>query len=66
MIRLVRMTFQRAHGIVFIGDGLRIQFGCGNRLVVVGVGQIVAFREDYPTATADARERRLPFRLARL
>lgn len=66
MIRLVRMTFQRAHRIVFIGDGLRVQFGRGSRLVVVGVGQIVAFREDYPAAAADAREGGLAFRLARL
>lgn len=66
MVRLMGMPFQRAHGIVFVGDGLRVQLGRDSCVMVVGIGQIIAFREDNPAATADARERGLAFRFARL
>lgn len=57
VIGLVGMPPQRSHGVVFVGDGLGVELGRGRGVVVVvRVGDVVAFGEQDAARVADARE----------
>lgn len=67
VVRLVGMSPQRAHGVVFVRDRLGVELRRGQcGVMVVDVGNVVALRQQDTAGAADAAERGLTFRFTRL